>query len=138
MIPELNGDYLGGAYTPSDGQAEPRRATQAVARAAREYGAQLYTYCAANRIELTAGAVSRVVTDKGTIKAPTVVCAAGAWSSKIGRMLGLNLPQGSGEGIGGVYQPGPTYHQHFAMGRWDHRPPEGRRPDVHSGGVREL
>ena len=94
MVPALEGDYLGGAYTPSDGQAEPRKATQAVARAAQEYGANLLTYCAANRIELTAGAVSRVVTDKGTIKTPTVVCAAGAWSSKMGRMLGLNLPQG--------------------------------------------
>lgn len=56
-------------------------------------GAEIFTRCAAEGIETTNGKVSAVITEKGTIRTPVVVCAAGAWSSNIGRMVGLSLPQ---------------------------------------------
>ncbi|MEE9198582.1 MAG: FAD-binding oxidoreductase, partial [Dehalococcoidia bacterium] len=93
LIPALEGPYRGGAYTPTDGQAEPRTATIAVATAARECGAKIYTHCAAEGLEVANGAVTEVVTERGAIRAPVVVCAAGAWSGKVGRMVGLDLPQ---------------------------------------------
>jgi glycine/D-amino acid oxidase-like deaminating enzyme len=40
-----------------------------------------------------AGAVAGVVTEQGEVRAPVVVCAAGAWSSRLARTLGHQLPQ---------------------------------------------
>ena len=107
MIPALEGPYLGGAYTPTDGQAEPRKATIAVAAAAQEYGAKIYTNCAAEGIEVTNGAVTGVATERGGIKTDVLVCAAGAWSSKVGRMVGLRLPQRSVRATVAATRPTP-------------------------------
>ena len=42
---------------------------------------------------MESGAVKAVLTDKGRIETDKVVCAAGAWASKVGRMVGVHLPQ---------------------------------------------
>jgi glycine/D-amino acid oxidase-like deaminating enzyme len=39
------------------------------------------------------GAVEGVMTERGEIRASWVVCAAGAWSSRLARTVGLDLPQ---------------------------------------------
>jgi glycine/D-amino acid oxidase-like deaminating enzyme len=93
LIPAMTGDYIGGMYTPNDGHAEPKTATLAIARAAERAGARILTQTAVEGIELTAGRVSAVLTERGPIRTGTVVCAAGANSGKIGRMVGLSLPQ---------------------------------------------
>ena len=92
LIPALTGHQLGGMYTAGDGHAEPRKATVALAEGARRAGARILTYHAAEGIERAAGRVSAVVTDRGTIRAPVVVNAAGARAMRIARMVGLPLP----------------------------------------------
>ncbi|MBI4337697.1 MAG: FAD-binding oxidoreductase [Chloroflexi bacterium] len=92
LVPALEGQWAGGRYSPRDGHADPLKATTAFARAAQEHGAKVYTHCAAEGIELAGGAVSSVVTERGEIKTPVVVCAAGAWSPKVARLAGLDLP----------------------------------------------
>src|SRR5205823_5774232 len=67
--------------------------TDAFARAALAHGASLRFACAVQRVTTRAGAVDGVVTEHEEIRAPTVVCAAGAWSSRLARTLGLALPQ---------------------------------------------
>ncbi len=93
MIPKMTGPYIGGMYTPSDGHAEPRKATVAFADAARRKGARILTFHTAEQIETTSGQVSAVVTDRGVIRTPVVVNAAGARAMRIARMVGLPLPQ---------------------------------------------
>lgn len=92
LIPEMTGSYLGGMYTPGDGHAEPRKATVAYADAARKAGARILTYQAAEGIELNGGRVSAVVTDRGTIRTPVVVNAAGARAMRLAQMVRLPLP----------------------------------------------
>ena len=95
-FPFLEGpSFLGAAFTPGDAQAEPLKATEAIARAAMENGARFYTHCAVEKIDVTNGAATGVVTERGPVKADIIVCAAGAWSSKLARMVGLDLPQTS-------------------------------------------
>jgi len=93
VVPGLGGAWAGGMHTPGDGHADPEKATDAFARAARAHGATLHVECAVQAVTTRAGAVDGVVTERGEIRAPTVVCAAGAWSSRLARMLGLSLPQ---------------------------------------------
>ena len=85
--------WAGGLYTPSDGCAEPHKAAPAIARAAARNGAIILTSCAVRGLETEAGRVSGVVTEHGAIKAPIVLCAAGAWTSMFCRSLGISLPQ---------------------------------------------
>ena len=92
MVPQASGVFAGGMYTPSDGHAEPIKATTALARAAQENGAEVITNCAVEDIETRNGEVTGVVTEQGLVRAPVVVCAAGAWSPKVARMVGLSLP----------------------------------------------
>src|SRR5919204_261188 len=84
---------VGGMHTPGDGHADPEKATDAFARAAIAHGASLRLDCAVQRVITKAGAVDGVLTEQGEIRAPTLVCAAGAWSSRLARTLGLDLPQ---------------------------------------------
>lgn len=93
LIPGIQGPIAGGMFTPSDGHAEPTKVAPAIGRAAAREGATVVTYCAAERIEVSGGHVSAVVTEKGTINTPVVVCAAGGWSKKLARTVGLSLPQ---------------------------------------------
>src|SRR5438046_1382980 len=93
VVPGLAGDWVGGMHTPGDGHADPEKTTDAFARAAVAYGASLHLECAVQGVSTRAGAVSGVVTEHGEIRTPTVVCAAGAWSARLARTLGLDLPQ---------------------------------------------
>jgi glycine/D-amino acid oxidase-like deaminating enzyme len=93
LIPQMQGPYIGGMFTPSDGHAEPLYATRAIADAAREAGAKIHQYCAAVGFEVAGDRIDGVVTERGTIRASTVICAAGLMSTRLARMIGLSVPQ---------------------------------------------
>jgi glycine/D-amino acid oxidase-like deaminating enzyme len=93
LIPEMTGPYAGGMFTPSDGHAEPMKATSAIAGAARKAGATIYTHCAAEGFDVTNGRISAVITERGTIRTDTVICAAGLRSTRLARMVGVAMPQ---------------------------------------------
>ena len=83
-------------YTPSDGHAEPTKATAAFARAAAAHGARAADGCAVERVLVRAGTVSGVLTAQGEIwtgadrlTPPGRVDA----DPPILRTLGLSLPQ---------------------------------------------
>ncbi|WP_027799307.1 NAD(P)/FAD-dependent oxidoreductase [Paraburkholderia dilworthii] len=83
--------YAGGVWSPDDGRAEPSRAAPALAEGAKRHGALLYQNCAARGLDLSAGRVSGVWTERGLIKASRVVCAGGAWSSRFCKRHNVEL-----------------------------------------------
>ena len=85
--------WAGALFTASDGRAEPHKAAPAIARAAVRAGATILTACAVRGIESAGGKVSGVVTEHGTIRTSTVLCAAGAWTSLFCRSFGIAVPQ---------------------------------------------
>jgi glycine/D-amino acid oxidase-like deaminating enzyme len=93
FLPGMAQEWLAGLYTESDGHAEPVKATRALAQAAVKHGADLRPGCAVLGVETEGGRVSGVLTEQGPVRACTVVCAAGAWSSRLLRPLGMALPQ---------------------------------------------
>lgn len=86
-------DWYGALHTPGDGVAEPGMAVPAMARAAQRLGASILTQCAVRGLDLAAGRVAGVVTERGRIGCDRVVVAGGVWSSLFCRSLGLRLPQ---------------------------------------------
>jgi glycine/D-amino acid oxidase-like deaminating enzyme len=93
LVPGLEGSWPGALHTPGDGQAEPAKVAPAFAKAAERLGANVRERCAALRIETAGGRVEGVATEAGRLAAPHVVVAAGAWSSRLLRPLGVDLPQ---------------------------------------------
>lgn len=93
LLPGISGSFVAGLHTPTDGRAEPAKATAAIARAAIAHGATVATGCAVRGIEKTAGNVSGVVTERGPIACSTVVLAGGAWSRLFAGNAGVGFPQ---------------------------------------------
>ena len=92
-MPGASQRFVAGMHTPSDGKAEPALAAPAIAEAARDRGAQIFTDTAVRGIEQTAGRISGVMTEHGRIACQSVVLAGGAWSRLFAGNAGLDLPQ---------------------------------------------
>jgi glycine/D-amino acid oxidase-like deaminating enzyme len=93
VVTGMQGPALGGLYTPSDGQAEPRRVAAAFAARAAEAGALFFEGCGVVGVERAGGAIAGVVTERGTVRTTRFICVAGASSWRLLRTLGLELPQ---------------------------------------------
>ena len=93
LLPDVNGSWAGGIYTPSDGRAEPFVAVPALARAARRRGAAVVESCAVRTVETEAGRVRAVHTERGRVGTQAVVLAGGAWTTFFAANLDLDLPQ---------------------------------------------
>lgn len=87
--------WKGGVFSPTDGTADPSKAVPSVARAIMAAGGTVHQHCAARGLELSAGRVSGVVTEAGTIRTKAVVMAGGAWASSFCNQLGIRFPQAS-------------------------------------------
>ena len=93
LLPGSSRRWPAALYTPSDGCAEPEKATSAIANAAFGKGAAILERCAVRGIETTAGRLSGVVTERGPVRCRKVVLAGGAWSRLFCGNLGVELPQ---------------------------------------------
>jgi 4-methylaminobutanoate oxidase (formaldehyde-forming) len=105
LLPWANRDNIYGAvHLPGDGHIDPHGTTYAVAKAARDMGAEILTHTRVTAIRLDSrGAIAGVVTDKGDIACEIVVNAAGIWTSQVAAMAGVKVPCT------------PVIHQHIAM-----------------------
>ncbi|NDL62231.1 NAD(P)/FAD-dependent oxidoreductase [Acerihabitans arboris] len=112
MTPGSTTDWLGGVSSPTDGHAEPALASAGLAIAAQRLGATVIQQCAVRGLDITAGRVSGVITERGLIKTPGVICAGGAWTSMFCRRHGISLPLGNV--IGTAFRTAPI-EQAIAM-----------------------
>lgn len=87
--------WRGGVWSPTDGIADPSRAAPLIARGVVRHGGFVVQGCAARGLELAAGAVSGVITERGTIATRQVVLAGGAWAASFLNQLGIVFPQAS-------------------------------------------
>ncbi|NNC76491.1 MAG: FAD-binding oxidoreductase, partial [Woeseiaceae bacterium] len=116
-------DLAGGLYTASDGRAEPHKAAPAIARAASRHGASILTGCAVRGIDIEAARVAGVVTELGTIKTQTVICAAGAWTALFCGSIDITVPQLKVRGSVARTAPAPEvlkgnlFHEKFGIRR---------------------
>jgi glycine/D-amino acid oxidase-like deaminating enzyme len=93
VAPGTANHYAGALHAPTDGRAEPQKAAPAIAQAARRAGATILTGCAVRGLDLAAGRVAGVVTEKGRMACNAVVLAGGAWSRLFCATAGVTLPQ---------------------------------------------
>ena len=83
---------LGAIHEPDDGHVDPTLATNALAAGARSRGAEIRRHEPVRAIERDASGAWVVHTDRGRVRSPHVVNAAGTWCREIGAMMGVDLP----------------------------------------------
>jgi sarcosine oxidase, subunit beta len=83
---------LAAAYSPTDGHCTPESVVLGYAGAARRAGARLFRRVEVTGIDRDGDEIRAVHTSRGAIRTDTVICAAGAYSAEVGRMVGLDLP----------------------------------------------
>lgn len=83
---------LGASYSPRDGFARPSSVVRAYIQAAQQLGVSVYEETEVLDIDTAENSIKSVVTSRGAVSASTVICAAGAWSGRLGDMAGVSLP----------------------------------------------
>jgi len=93
ISPLLNvDDLLACSYTPDDGHCTPESVVIGYANGAKRHGAVVLTNTEVIDIEVIRGEINSVTTSAGKIETKAVINCAGAWSPKIGELVGLHLP----------------------------------------------
>jgi dimethylglycine dehydrogenase len=88
-------------YEPDGGNVDPSGVTNAYALGARQRGAEIIRFCPVTGTEAQPDGTWIVRTEKGDIRTPWVVNAAGLWGREVAAMAGIDLPLI------------PTEHQYF-------------------------
>jgi 4-methylaminobutanoate oxidase (formaldehyde-forming) len=71
---------------------DPAQVAIGFVRGAEEHGAVTLPQTTVTRVRIDAGRVAGVETDRGTIRAPIVVDAAGAWARQVAEASGIHIP----------------------------------------------
>jgi len=93
LIPDIKASFLMALHNPANGHANPLKATLAFAKAAVQAGAQILTGLTVNRIVTSGGRVIGVDSEAGHVRCSIVVCAAGRWTQRLLRRIGVDMPQ---------------------------------------------
>ena len=81
-----------GFWTPNDGWSDPSSSTNAMAKGARQLGAEVARHTLVTDMNLLPDGKWEVITDKGSVIAEHVVNAAGCYAPQLGEMVGYEVP----------------------------------------------
>jgi sarcosine dehydrogenase len=113
LFPIMSMDgVMGAAFIPSDGEADPNGLTMAMAKGAKNRGAEINRQTLVTGFEIKDNRVAAVITDRGRIRCEILVNAAGMWAREVGLMAGVNVPLI------------PVQHQFIVTEQIDELPPD--------------
>jgi sarcosine oxidase subunit beta len=92
LVPLAGEDIAGGYLHHFGGHANPQRTVQAYAWALQDHGGRVLQQTTVLGFQTTAGKVTAVQTDRGTIGCETLVIAAGPQISHLAASLGVRVP----------------------------------------------
>jgi sarcosine oxidase subunit beta len=93
LAPELDvSKIVAASYNPDDGVVFPWPFVWGYARECQRLGIDVHTHTNVVGLGTQGNRITSVATDRGTIRTSQVICAAGAWSPEITRMVGVELP----------------------------------------------
>jgi len=112
---EIDG-IIGAIQHPDDGYIQPADLTQALAKGARNRGAEIYRNTTVTAIEQLPSGEWLVKSDKGDITCEHVVSCSGNFARKTGAMVGLDIPVIPVEHQYIVTEPSPLIRERQAKG----------------------
>ena len=83
---------LGGAYCPTDGQANPFAVTYGYLEGIKKLKGKVFTNTEVTKINLSSNKIKSVITNAGEFFAPVVINAGGPWAKNIAKMAGIDVP----------------------------------------------
>lgn len=83
---------IGGLFDGNEGHIDPYGSTQALAKAARKGGAEIFLNTMVEDLVHKPDGTWTVVTDQGNIHCEHIVNAAGLWAREVGAMAGVQVP----------------------------------------------
>ena len=93
IVPELDlTGIVGASYNPTDGILFPWPFLWGYARQAAAMGARIFTQTPVGGLERQSGGGYLVHTPRGAIRARRVINATGAWSPKLAKLVGVDVP----------------------------------------------
>ncbi len=94
LVPGLDTDgLLGGAYCPTDGQANPFKVTYGYLQGIKRLGGEVLVRTPVRSINRKGDRVVSVTTQSGEeVFADMVLNAAGPWAAEVGRLAGVEVP----------------------------------------------
>ncbi len=98
-------DIVGAAWIPADGMANPTDATQALAKAARMAGAQVFEQTKVTGVLRRDGRVSGVSTERGDIACEYIVNCTGMWARELAGREDVVVPLHAAEHFYLVTEP---------------------------------
>jgi len=103
-------DLTAAFYFPHDARVNPADVTQALAKGARQRGAQIFENTRVTGILTQGGRAVGARTEQGEVRAELVVNCAGMWARAVGRMAGVNVPLQAAEHYYLISEPVPEVH----------------------------
>lgn len=109
FLPGAEVDAAGGVYFEDDAHLTPDLVQEKLNAALSKSGVQFRYGEQATGFALDGGTIRAVHTQHGSVEADLVVLAAGSWSSKLARGLGIRIPMlaGMGQGVTVTKPPHP-------------------------------
>ena len=95
-VPMASERILGGIYSPTGGQANPQRTSQAYAWAIQDLGGRIHQNTVVTGIDVEGEKATRVHTSRGEVETDFVVCAAGPQTGLVTEMAGVFVPVSPG------------------------------------------
>ena len=86
------GGVIGGIYDPYEGDIDPSQLTQALAKGARDKGAEVARFTEVIGLSRSAAGEWLVATDKGSVTSEIVINAAGFYGAKVAELAGAPAP----------------------------------------------
>jgi glycine cleavage system aminomethyltransferase T/glycine/D-amino acid oxidase-like deaminating enzyme len=93
QIPMVDPEVIhGGYYVPTDGTAHAVDASERMAREAESSGARFFGETLVTGLEVEAGSITTVVTERGEIEADEVLVCTNIWGPLFGEMVDIDIP----------------------------------------------
>lgn len=136
--PGIELDVTGGVFYPQDAHVRPPQLMAALQRALGERGVDLRWSTRVSGFATRGRRVVGVESPQGTIDCDEVVVAAGSWSGKVARQLGLRLPLQPGKGYSFTLREVPRQIEIPMILAETKVALTPMGPDLHIGGTMEL
>ncbi len=104
LEPALAADVVGAVLFPDDAHLIPDRFVRGLARVAASLGVRFRTETEVLGFRTAGARIAAVETTRGDLEAGEVVLAAGSWSARLARTLGLALPIEPAKGYSVTYE----------------------------------